>query len=38
MTDGVNRIRPRMISVAYRMLLCVADAEIESLEPQGDQS
>ena len=29
MTDEVNRIRPRMMSVAYRMLGSVADAEVE---------
>jgi hypothetical protein len=29
MTDDVNRIRPRMMSVAYRMLGSVADAEVE---------
>jgi hypothetical protein len=29
MTDDANRIRPRMISVAYRMLGSVADAEVE---------
>jgi hypothetical protein len=29
MTDDVNRIRPRMISVAYRMIGSVADAEVE---------
>jgi hypothetical protein len=29
MTDDVNRIRPRMISVAYRMLGSMADAEVE---------
>ena len=29
MTDDVNRIRPRMISVAYRMLGSVADDEVE---------
>src|SRR5262249_57340541 len=27
MTDDVNRLRPRMMSVAYRMLGSVADAE-----------
>ena len=29
MTDDVNRLRPRMMSVAYRMLRSVADAEVE---------
>ena len=29
MTDDVNRIRPRIISVAYRMLGSMADAEVE---------
>ena len=29
MTDGVNRPRPRMMSVAYRMLGSVADDEVE---------
>jgi hypothetical protein len=29
MTDDVNRIRPRLISVAYRMLGSVAGAEVE---------
>ena len=29
MTDGVNRLRPRMMSVAYRMLGSVADDEVE---------
>ena len=29
MTDDVYRIRPRMISVAYRMLGSMADAEVE---------
>jgi hypothetical protein len=29
MTDDVNRIRPRKISVAYRMLGSMADAEVE---------
>ena len=29
MTDDVNRIRLRMISVAYRMLGSMADAEVE---------
>jgi hypothetical protein len=29
MTDDVNRIRPRMMSVAYRMPGSVADAEVE---------
>jgi hypothetical protein len=29
MTDDVNRIRTRTISVAYRMLGSVADAEVE---------
>jgi hypothetical protein len=29
MTYDVNRIRPRMMSVAYRMLESVADAEVE---------
>jgi hypothetical protein len=28
-TDDVNRIRPRMISVAYRMLGRVGVAEVE---------
>ena len=28
-TDDVDRIRPRMISVAWRMLGSVADAEVE---------
>jgi hypothetical protein len=29
MTDDVNRIRPRMMSVAYRMLGSMADAGVE---------
>jgi hypothetical protein len=29
MTDDVNRIRPRMMSVAYRMLGSVADDAVE---------
>jgi hypothetical protein len=29
MTDDKNRIRPRMLSVVYRMLGSVADAEVE---------
>ena len=29
MTDGVKRLRPRMMSPAYRMLGCVADDEVE---------
>jgi DNA-directed RNA polymerase specialized sigma24 family protein len=29
MTEDVNRIRPRMMSIAYRMLGSVADAEVE---------
>jgi len=29
MTDDVDRFRPRMMSVAYRMLESVADAEGE---------
>ena len=29
MTDGVNRLRPRMMCVAYRMLGSVADDEVE---------
>ena len=29
MTDDVDRLRPRMISVAYRMLGSAADAEVE---------
>ena len=29
MTDDVYRIRPRMISVGYRMLGSMADAEVE---------
>ena len=29
MIDDVNRLRPRMMSVAYRMLGSVADDEVE---------
>jgi hypothetical protein len=29
MTDDVNRLRPRMMSVGYRMLGSVADDEVE---------
>ena len=29
MTDDVNALRPRMMSVAYRMLGSVADAEVD---------
>ena len=29
MTDDVNRLRQRMMSVAYRVLGSVADAEVE---------
>ena len=29
MTGDLNRLRPRMISAAYRMLGSVADAEVE---------
>ena len=29
MTDDVNRLRPRMMSVAYRVIGSVADAKVE---------
>ena len=29
MTDYVNRLRPRMMPIAYRMLGSVADDEVE---------
>jgi hypothetical protein len=34
----MNRIRPRMMSVAYRMPQRVADGENDELELQGEQS